>query len=113
MEKVKLIALSAPKIILPQIVSGSSYEEGYLDLCRESLDFYGGLRSKTEEKKAIEIVPRTLSIFITFNLDGYDTLSGFIYDRIQEESQWEIRAIARDLKNYISEENPIYGSGTK
>lgn len=97
-------------IITPHTVSESSYEENYLDLCHESIDFYRKLKLEIDEEKAIEVIPNALSVHVAFSLDGYNTISGFMHDRIQKDSQWEIRKIAKRLKDRIEEENKDYGS---
>lgn len=102
-------AVERGEIIVPKTVEESGYEEDYLDLCREALEFYENGRSRVGEKRAIEVVPHALSIYVAFSLDGYNALLGFMRDRTEEVAQWEIRDIARELKGLIEEGNPAYG----
>lgn len=103
-------AVERGEIIVPDMIKESNYEEAYLDLCQETLEFYEKEKSRVGEEKAIEIVPHALSVYVAFSPDGYNILSGFMHDRIQEKAQWEIRSIAKEVKNLIAEENPTYGT---
>lgn len=106
-------AVEREELIVPKTIKDSGYEENYLDLSRESLDFYESKISELGEEKAIEIIPHGLSLYVAFNLDGYNMLSGFMHDRTQKEAQWEIREVAKDLKGKITEENKAYGNSIK
>lgn len=96
-------AAERARFTVPPDISGSKFSSEYVDLVKESLDFYIKMVKKHGKAKAIEAVPHAVEVATAFSLDGFNLTKGFIRDRTEDTAQWEIRDIARKIKKISGE----------
>ncbi|HDI02534.1 MAG TPA: hypothetical protein ENF95_00185 [Candidatus Aenigmarchaeota archaeon] len=94
--------------VVPKTVVGTKYEEEFVELHNEALDFYNKVKGKFGEEECVGVLPHSLTIKVAFDFDGYNALHGFMKDRISKAAQWEIRDVAYKVKELIKRENPLY-----
>lgn len=85
------------EVIVPPEIEESDYENTFRDLFDESMDMYEGLRND-KGTDAIEVVPHALGIGVASSFDWFNKRGGFVDDRSSKSAQWEIRDIARTVK---------------
>ena len=94
--------------VIPDSIEGTKHEEEFIDLFNESIDFYDKASLVYGEADSIGVVPNSLKIYVAFDFDGYNSLTGFMRDRTSKAAQWEIRNIAQEVKSLIEKESPDY-----
>lgn len=94
-------AASRGNIVVPPSIQGSGQERDYRDLCQRALETYEERGREEGEEKAVEVLPHGLELGIAFSVDGFNAMKGFLPDRTDEAAQWEIRRIAKEVKDGI------------
>ena len=94
-------AAERSEVVVPKSVSEEGFEEEFVDLFDKSMKKYSKLKGELGKHNAVEVIPHALRIYTAFSLDGFNLIKGFIEDRAVEAAQWEIRGIARQVKEIV------------
>lgn len=95
--------------IPPSIEKDRRFKAAYEDLNREMLELHNRLIERgVPQEEAVGVVPHSLKVFDLIHVNGWNALHS-IGKRTCTEAQWEIRSIARDMRDRIRTINPSLG----
>ena len=100
-------------IVIPPSIEQSTYVEKFRDLAGRMMgEYYNLIDRGVAAEEAIGVVPHALQVYDLIHVNGWNAIHS-IGKRTCTEAQWEIRGIAKQMAEQISNVHPALGQYSK